>query len=137
MPGNYDADMVWASSFASSGDFLLRLAICQGEDLIPERRRAAPATSRFSRRSALTPAGSRRGGPLLGRARRPGSRGPGRSRPAAVAHQHTLSRLQLTDLACQLFALRIYPRECLAEPLFLFTNLIHCRHFVTSRQRTD
>src|SRR6516165_5473325 len=134
MPGSNDAYMVWASSFASAGDFLLRLAICQGEELIPESRRAAPATRRFSRRSALTSAGSRRGGPLLARPRRPGCRGPGRSRPGAVAHQHTLSRLQLTELARQLFALRIYPRERLAEPLFLLSNLIQCRHSVPSRR---
>jgi hypothetical protein len=34
MPGNDDADMVRASALARSGDFLLRLAGCQGKDLI-------------------------------------------------------------------------------------------------------
>src|SRR5215469_5968485 len=49
-----DADMVRASSLASGGDFLLRLAGCQGEDLIPQGRRAALGASWFSGRS--TPA---------------------------------------------------------------------------------
>jgi hypothetical protein len=34
VPGDDDADMVRASSLACSGDFLLRLAICQSKDLI-------------------------------------------------------------------------------------------------------
>jgi hypothetical protein len=38
MPGNGGADMVWASTFADSGDFPLRLAGRQGEDLIAEAR---------------------------------------------------------------------------------------------------
>jgi hypothetical protein len=40
MPGNDDTDMVRAGPLACSGDFLLRLAVCQG-DLIAEGRRAA------------------------------------------------------------------------------------------------
>ena len=42
--GKDDPDMVWASAFACSGDFLLRFAICQGKDLIAEARRGRPAT---------------------------------------------------------------------------------------------
>jgi hypothetical protein len=34
--GNRCADMVRASSFACSGDFLLRLAVCQSKHLITE-----------------------------------------------------------------------------------------------------
>jgi hypothetical protein len=34
VPGNGDADMVRASALARSGDFLLRLAGCQGKDLV-------------------------------------------------------------------------------------------------------
>ena len=36
VPGDDDADMVRASSLACGGDFLLRLAGCQGKDLIPQ-----------------------------------------------------------------------------------------------------
>ena len=36
--GKDDADVVWASAFACSGDFLLRFAGCQGKDPIPQRR---------------------------------------------------------------------------------------------------
>jgi hypothetical protein len=43
--GNRGADMVRASAFACSGDFLLRLAGCQGKNLIVEIRRAAAAVS--------------------------------------------------------------------------------------------
>src|SRR5690349_2254881 len=45
VPGNRGADMVWASALACSGDFLLRLAGCQGENLIVEARRGAAAAS--------------------------------------------------------------------------------------------
>jgi hypothetical protein len=45
VPGNDDTDMVRASPLARSGDFLLRLAGCQGKDLIPEGRRSALAAS--------------------------------------------------------------------------------------------
>ena len=43
--GNRGADVVWANAFACSGDFLLRLASCQGKNLIVEVRRAAAADS--------------------------------------------------------------------------------------------
>ena len=36
VPGNDNTDMVRASTFACSGDFLLRLASCQGKDSIAE-----------------------------------------------------------------------------------------------------
>jgi hypothetical protein len=42
--------------FACSGDFLLRLAGCQGKDPIAEGQRAALATSWFCGRSAGAPA---------------------------------------------------------------------------------
>jgi hypothetical protein len=45
VPGNRGTDMVWANAFACSGDFLLRLAGCQGKNLIVEVRRAAAAAS--------------------------------------------------------------------------------------------
>jgi len=45
VPGNRSADMVRASTFACSGDFLLRLAGCQGKDLIVEAWRVAAAAS--------------------------------------------------------------------------------------------
>jgi hypothetical protein len=38
VPGNGGADMVWASPLAWSGNFLLRLAVCQGKDLFTEGR---------------------------------------------------------------------------------------------------
>ena len=63
-----DADVVWASAFACSGDFLLRFAGCQGKDLIPQRRRATLA-SRFSGCSALAPPSSRWSGSLSFRGR--------------------------------------------------------------------
>jgi hypothetical protein len=43
--GNRGADMVRANALACSGDFLLRLASCQGKNLIVEVRRAAAADS--------------------------------------------------------------------------------------------
>jgi hypothetical protein len=55
--GNGGADMVWTSPLACSGDLLLRLAACQGKDLIAEARRAALAASRFRGRSAPARAG--------------------------------------------------------------------------------
>ena len=58
VPSDDDADMVRASSLAGGGDILLRLAGCQGKDLIPQRRRATLA-SRFSGCSALAPTSSR------------------------------------------------------------------------------
>jgi hypothetical protein len=42
MPGDDDPDMVRARPLAcSGGDFLLRLAVCHGKDLIAEGRRGA------------------------------------------------------------------------------------------------
>jgi hypothetical protein len=38
MSGNGGADMVWASTLTGSGDFPLRLAGRQGENLIAEAR---------------------------------------------------------------------------------------------------
>jgi tetratricopeptide (TPR) repeat protein len=43
----HNADMVRASSLAGSGDFLLRPAGCQGEDLLTEGRRGAFASGWF------------------------------------------------------------------------------------------
>jgi len=34
VPGNGSADMIRASAFACGSDFLLRLAGCQGKDLV-------------------------------------------------------------------------------------------------------
>src|SRR5207248_1632034 len=47
--GNGDADMVRANPLACGGNFLLRLASCQGKDLIAEAWRAAIDASRFRR----------------------------------------------------------------------------------------
>src|SRR5215472_13486599 len=47
--GDGDADMVRANPLACGGDFLLRLASCQGKDLIAEAWRAAIDASRFRR----------------------------------------------------------------------------------------
>lgn len=47
VPGEGDADMIGANPFACIGDFLLRLAVCQGEDLIAEARRGRPARGWF------------------------------------------------------------------------------------------
>jgi hypothetical protein len=38
VPGNRGADMVRASPFARGGNFLLRLAGCEGKDLIAQAR---------------------------------------------------------------------------------------------------
>jgi hypothetical protein len=45
MPGDDDPDMVRARPLACNGDFLLRLAVCHGKDLIAEGRRGALAAS--------------------------------------------------------------------------------------------
>ena len=66
--GKDDADVVWTSAFACSGDFLLCFAGCQGKDLIPQRRRATLA-SRFSGCRALAPPSSRWSGSLSLRGR--------------------------------------------------------------------
>ena len=55
--GNDNADVVRASPFARSGNFLLRLASRQGKDLIAESWRGAPAASSFC--SASTPEAAR------------------------------------------------------------------------------
>ena len=47
MPGKRGADVVGASALACSGDFLLRLAGRQREDLVAEVRRTALAASGF------------------------------------------------------------------------------------------
>jgi hypothetical protein len=41
IPGNDHADMVRASPLACSGNFLLRLAVSQGKDLLAKGRRGA------------------------------------------------------------------------------------------------
>jgi hypothetical protein len=53
VPGKRGADMVGASALACSGDFLLRLAGCQREDLVAEVRRTALAASGFCGRRGL------------------------------------------------------------------------------------
>src|SRR5205085_9783702 len=45
VPGNRGSDMVRARALACSGDFLLRLAGCEGKNLIVEARRVAAADS--------------------------------------------------------------------------------------------
>jgi hypothetical protein len=52
VPSDDDADMVRASALASGGDFLLRLAGCQGKDPISQGRRRALAASGFCGRGA-------------------------------------------------------------------------------------
>src|SRR5690348_7051500 len=47
VPGDRDADVVGAHPVACRGDFLLRPAACQGQDLIAEARRIFPASIRF------------------------------------------------------------------------------------------
>jgi hypothetical protein len=44
VPGDGDADMVGANPVACRGDFLLRLAVCQGKDLVAEARRGRSAS---------------------------------------------------------------------------------------------
>src|SRR5262245_16785871 len=56
VPGNGDAGMVRANPGACGGDFLLRLARCQGKDLIAEAWRAAISASWFRRCGAPAPA---------------------------------------------------------------------------------
>jgi hypothetical protein len=48
VPGNRRADMVRPSALACSGDFLLRLAGCQGKDLVVEARRASLTAARVA-----------------------------------------------------------------------------------------
>src|SRR6202035_884978 len=61
VPGNGAADMVRASPLACSGDFLLRLAACQGKDLIAEASRVALADNCFRGCGPCAPARSHRG----------------------------------------------------------------------------
>jgi hypothetical protein len=56
--GKDDADVVRAGPLASGGDFLLRLACCQGKDMISQCRQTTLA-SQFPGCSALTSASSR------------------------------------------------------------------------------
>src|SRR5215472_5077476 len=65
--GDGDADMVGANPFACSGDFLLRLAICQGKDLIAEARRGRTATGWFCGCAARSTTRLSRSGRLAGR----------------------------------------------------------------------
>src|SRR5215472_3159652 len=109
--------MVRAGSLASGGDFLLRLAGCQGKDLIPQRRRAALAASRFSSCGALAPAWSRWSGGFLSRGRGVGCGSPSCRRGFAVARKHTLGRFQLAELAGELVALCTNRSKSLAETL--------------------
>jgi len=55
VPGDGGADMVRASPLAFSGDLLLRLAGCQGKDLIAEIRQAALVAGWFCGGSAPAP----------------------------------------------------------------------------------
>src|SRR5262249_17758247 len=128
-----DADVVWASAFACSGDFLLRFAGCQGKDLIPQRRRATLAC-RLPGCSALAPASSHWSSCFRCCRRRlrcghlfcPGALG--------VAREHTFGRLQFAEQASELVALRIDACERLADPLLLLGDLVQSRHSVPSTQ---
>src|SRR5262249_9586700 len=133
VPSDDHADVVRAGSHASGGDFLLRLAGCQGKDLIPQRRRAALA-SRFSGYSALAPSSSRWRGCSRGCRWRLRCGHPFPPGALAVARQYTFGRFQFAELAGELVALRIDACECLADPLLLFSDLIQRRHFVPTRQ---
>src|SRR5215472_12120320 len=132
--GKDDADVVWASAFACSGDFLLRFAGCQGEDLIPQGRRAALAASWFSGRSTPASAWPRWSSCFCCCRRRlrcrhlccPGALG--------VAREHTFGRFQSAELVSELVALRIDACERLADPLLLLGDLVEYRHSVPSRQ---
>src|SRR5215469_1290738 len=128
--GKDNADVVWASALACSGDFLLRLAGCQGEDLIPQGRCAAPAASSFSGRSTPAPAWPRWRSCFRccrwGRPCCPGA--------FAVARKHAFGRLQFAELAGELVALCIDACERLANPLLLLRDLVQCRHSVPSER---
>ena len=56
VPGDGDADMVRASPRACSSNFLLRLAGCQGKDLIAEALRSPVAGSCSRGRATRAPA---------------------------------------------------------------------------------
>jgi hypothetical protein len=130
VPGNGGSDMVRASALACSGNFRLRLAGCQGKDLIAEAGRATLAARRSCGPSARAASAGRRGGGgrCFGRDR------VSRLRAFAVARQHTLGSLQFFELASELLALRIDAGERLADPLLLLGDLIQCGHFVPSRR---
>ena len=131
VPGYSHANMVRASSFACNGDFLLRLAVCQGENLIAERRRGALASSGLCGRA---PACSLRRGCRRRRSRRLGSGRLSYPRACAVARQHTLGRFQFAELAFQLLALRVDARQRVTDPLFYLFDFVQCRHVGPSRQ---
>src|SRR3984893_11723318 len=132
VPGNGAADMVRANPLACSGDFLLRLAACQGKDLIAEARRVALADNCFRGCGSCAPA--RSGSDCLRwRGRRLGGGRLFYVRAFAVTRKYTFSRLQLAELAGQLLALRIDARQRLADPLLLFGDLVQCRHSGPSR----
>src|SRR6266851_5653544 len=57
--------MVGASALACSGDFLLRLAGCQRQDLVAEVRRTALATSGFCSCRGRAPASTRASASLI------------------------------------------------------------------------
>ena len=59
VPGNGDPDMVRANPLACRGDFLLRLACCQAEDLIAEARRREFAGDWSCGRGAAAPTSAR------------------------------------------------------------------------------
>src|SRR5690349_21171379 len=132
VPGNDDTDMVRASPLACCGDFLLGLAVCQGENLITERRRTALIASWFCGRRATTPACPGcirwlrcRGWRLCGRR-------PSRLLALTVAREHSLGCLQFAELAGELLALRIGARQRLTDPLLLFGDLLQGRHSTPS-----
>src|SRR5690242_19930603 len=133
MSGNGDADMVRANAFACGSNFLLCLAGCQRKDLVTETWLVAIAASWFHRCRTPAPAWLcwsrrfRRGRPLAGRR-------SARLRALAVAREHSLGRFELTKLTGELLALRIDARQRLADPLFLFPNLVQRRHSVPPRQ---
>src|SRR5580692_9695503 len=133
VPGNGAADMIRANPLACSGDFLLRLAACQGKDLIAEARRVALADNCFRGCGPRAPARSHRSDCLRWRGRRLGGGRLFYVRAFAVTRKYTLSRLQLAELAGQLLALRIDARQRLADPLLLFGDLVQCRHSRPSR----
>src|SRR5207237_5818907 len=123
VPGDGRADMVRASPLTSGSDFVLRSARCQGKHLIAEGCRGATTVTWFRGRSRPAAALPLRWSNCLGRRR--GRLGRDRSlRACAIARQHTLGRLQFAELPSQLLPLRIDPRERLADPLLLLSNLI-------------
>src|SRR5215472_4224527 len=134
VPGNDNADMVWASALACSRDLPLRLAGRQSKDLIAEARRATPALSWLRGRDARAPARSRWSSRFRRLCRCFGCGRPPWLAAPGVAREHTLGRLQFAELAGQLLALCIDARQRLAEPLLLFGDLVQCRHSVPSRQ---